>query len=122
MDSATVACANVGATLTSVWAPKAPEGFFMKNRFKAIALFAAIVSATGAAAFAQTHNSMMGSQKGSSMQGMMTADQMMTMCEEMMRDMRSDPVLMKHMNAIMQKHMMKGGMMNGGHSAPSPHS
>lgn len=97
----------------------------MNNTFKAIALFAVIASATGAAAFAQTHNSMMGSQKGSGMQSMMTADQIMTMCEEMMKDMRSDPVMMKHMNVIMQKHMMHGmmnsGMMNSAHLSAAPH-
>ena len=99
----------------------------MNIRLKALALFAVIASASGAAAFAQTHGSMMGSNKASSSPSMMTAEQMMSMCEQMMKDMRSDPVLMKHMNAIMQKHMMRGGMMRGGmmksaHPSPSPHS
>jgi len=100
----------------------------MKNIFKAIALFAALASA-GGIALAQSHSAMMGSHKGSSVQSMMTADQMMATCEEMMKDMRSDPVLMKHMNAIMQRHMMHGMMngnmhsskMNTAHPSATPH-
>lgn len=35
----------------------------------------------------------------------------MSMCEQMMKDMRSDPVLMKPMNQILQKRMTSGSMM-----------
>ncbi len=105
----------------------------MKNTLKAIVLFTVIAAAAGAAAVAQTHDSMMGSHKASmTSQGMMSVEQMMSMCDQMMKDMRSDPVLMKHMNQMMQKHMMHGiskrgsimggGMMKSVHPSPSPHS
>jgi hypothetical protein len=46
-----------------------------------------------------------------------TANDMVGMCESMMREMMADPIVRKRMNAIMQKHMssmMHGGMMHGG--------
>lgn len=100
----------------------------MKNTLKTLAFLAALAS-IGGVALAQTHSTMMKSHTTTATHSMMNADQMMTMCEEMMKDMRSDPVLMKHMNAIMQKHMMHGtmngnmhgSMMNATHPSATPH-
>lgn len=80
----------------------------MTNILKTTVLVAVIASAAGVAV-AQSSGSMMGSHKAGSSQGMMRAEQMMTTCERMMKAMRSDPVLMKRMNQIMNK-------MNGPHS------
>jgi len=100
----------------------------MKTTIQAIA-FCAAAFATIGATFAQAHAPVVGSLKSSSARGMMSAEQMMKQCEQMMKDMRSDPVLMKHMNQIMQKHMMhgmmngasmmNGSLMNGAHPSPT---
>jgi hypothetical protein len=105
--------------------------FLMKMPLIALVLAATLASATGIA-LAQTHGSLASSQKATSAHMMMSADQMLIQCEQMMKDMRSDPVLMKHMNQIMQKHMMQGmtnggtmtngGMMSGKRPSPTPHA
>ncbi|GAC1424100.1 MAG: hypothetical protein NVSMB64_31770 [Candidatus Velthaea sp.] len=95
----------------------------MNKKFAVIA-FAAGMTFSGVAAFAQTvaHPST----------SKATSPDMVAMCDSMMHDVMADPVLRKRMNALMRKHMssmmgedtthgaaMRGGMMHGTSPAPT---